>query len=457
MMDFLQKMEEHIVLIATVVLLSLLALAAYIIISSLPPREFTILTGRAGGGYYQAAQAYQKIAAERGFTLNIRETSGSVETLRLLQEGEAEIGFVQGGIAVGADPQQLSTLSSVFYEPVWIFVRKDSGIQEQLQDLDSLAGLRVAIGEPNSGTNKLARQILGVTGLTEENATFLELNSPDSAAALRDGTVDAAMFVVAPTSQTIQDLLRDDDLMLFNVARAEAYRSYFPFLTHVTLPQGSIDLVKNIPPQDTKLIASVANIIVRNDFHPDLIRLMTIAIVQTHEQGGLFEQRFEFPNFQYTDLPIGKEELAYVERIKSGESTLDNYLPFWAAALIDRYLLFVVPIAFLFLPLLSRSSYLYTFYSRRKITRWYQIVREIDVRLPTMTLEQVDSAMTTVQHIEDQLRERVKVTELWMPDLYGLLEHIDLFQMRLEKRRDQLLAEAAASEAAAGDAAPQAT
>jgi hypothetical protein len=61
------------------------------------------------------------------------------------------------------------------------------------------------------------------------------------------------------------------------------------------------------------------------------------------------------------------------------------------------------------------------------------------------------------QHIEDQLRERVKVTELWMPDLYGLLEHIDLLQTRLEKRRDRLLAEAAAGGAAAGDAAPHAT
>jgi hypothetical protein len=42
-----------------------------------------------------------------------------------------------------------------------------------------------------------------------------------------------------------------------------------------------------------------------------------------------------------------------------------------------------------------------------------------------------------------------------MPDLYSLLEHIDLFQVRLVKRREQLLAEAAASEAAATGAGPQ--
>jgi hypothetical protein len=46
----------------------------------------------------------------------------------------------------------------------------------------------------------------------------------------------------------------------------------------------------------------------------------------------------------YADLPVGKDALAYLNRIKSGESILDNYFPFWAAALLDRYLLFVVPI-----------------------------------------------------------------------------------------------------------------
>lgn len=446
MMDFLQRMEEHLVIIVTAVILALLALAAYIIISSLPPREFTILTGRAGGGYYQAAEAYQQIAAERGFTLNIRETSGSVEALQLLQEGEALIGFVQGGIAVDADSTELSTLASVFYEPVWVFYRQDIAPGEPLNDISDLAGRRVAIGEAGSGVDRLARQILEVTGITDDNTTLVNLGTADSAAALEEGAVDAALFVVAPTSQTIQTLLRNETLTLLNVERAEAYRSHFPFLTSVTLPQGGIDLVRNIPAEDTTLISSVANIIVNNELHPDLIRLMTIAIVETHEQGGLFERRFEFPNFQYTDLPVGKEELAYVERIKSGESTLDNYLPFWAAALIDRYLLFVVPIAFLFLPLLSRSTLLVEFYNRRKITRWYRILRSYDVRLPTMTLEQLDSAGEAVQSMEDSLRDKTRVTEVWMPDLYGLLEHIDLFQMRLDRRRQELVDASAAGE-----------
>ena len=135
-----------------------------------------------------------------------------METLRLLEEGKADIGFVQGGVALDADPTQRSTLSSVFYEPVWIFARKALDINRKLAEGEPLGRLTISIGEADSGTNKLARQLLGLRGLNEETATFVELGSADSAAALEDGSIDAAFFVVSPTSQVIQDMLHDSEL-----------------------------------------------------------------------------------------------------------------------------------------------------------------------------------------------------------------------------------------------------
>ena len=79
-MTFLERVKEHYRLIAGGAAVVLVALLIYTIIDSMPPRRFTILTAREGGAYYQAARAYQEIAAERGFELEIRTTSGSVET-----------------------------------------------------------------------------------------------------------------------------------------------------------------------------------------------------------------------------------------------------------------------------------------------------------------------------------------------------------------------------------------
>lgn len=438
-MSFLEKFEKYFKWIALIIGLSLLILAIYIVVRSLPPRQFTILTGREGGGYYRAALEYQKIAAENGFTLDIQPTSGSVETLELLKNGAAGIGFVQGGIAIGSDPLILSTLASVFYEPVWILYNQELERDGQpLVHLYQLEGLRVAVGESGSGAERLNKLLLAENGINDGNTTLIATPNADAAERLVDGSIDAAMFVLAPSSETIQSLLREPSLRLMSVARAEAYTRKFPFLTTVVLPEGAVDLVTGIPAEDTQLISTVANLIVRSDFHPDLIRLMTIAVVETHGQGGLFEERFEFPNFQHADLPIGREELAYVERIKSGQSTLDNYLPFWAAALIDRYLLFVLPIAILLLPMISRSPVLISLYNRRKITRWYGIVRSMDRNVPTMDVQQIDEALTGLEKIETELQEKVSVSGAFMADYYDLRGHIDLVQGRLQKRRDLL-------------------
>jgi hypothetical protein len=165
-------------------------------------------------------------------------------------------------------------------------------------------------------------------------------------------------------------------------------------------------------------------------------------VVEVHEKGGLFERRFEFPNFDYADLPIGREERAYLDRIRSGESTLDNYLPFWAAALIDRYLLFVLPIAILLVPIVSRSPMLITLYNRRKVTRWYSIVRSIDQRVQQMDIAEIDRAIADLDTIEAQLQEKVTVGEGFMSLYYDLRGHIDLVQARLRRRKERLLAQA---------------
>ena len=443
-MTLLERYDKYFKWIALAVVLGLIVLAISIVVTSLPPRSFTLLTGRPGGGYYLAALDYQRIAQERGFDLQIQTTSGSVETLQLLEEGRASIGFVQGGVAADADPAILSTMASVFYEPVWIFYNRELENGAPLVHLHQLEGLRLAVGEAHSGARKLTDTLLTENDVTAGNSTLLELPSDEAAAGLQDGSIDAALFVVAPTAEVIQSLLRDPNLKLMNVERAEAYSRKFPYLAAVTLPEGAIDTRLGIPAEDTLLIASVANLIVHNDFHPDLLRLMTIAAVETHERGGLLEERFEFPNFRHADLPINREELAYMERIKSGESTLDNYLPFWAAALIERYLLFILPIAILLLPLISRSPLLVSAYNRHKITRWYSIVRDMDRNIPHMDIATIDNSLRALDDIEQQLQEHVSVPVGFMSEYYDLRSHIDLVQARLEKRRAQLTEQPAA-------------
>jgi hypothetical protein len=305
--------------------------------------------------------------------------------------------------------------------------------------LSQLANRRIGVGEDGSGTQALALTLLGASGITPENATFLPLSTADATAQLKNGTIDAAFFVMGLGTSAGTALTTDPQLALMDFELADAYRAKFPYLVSVTVPKGAIDLIDDIPSEDRRLVATTANLVVRNYLHPDLLRLMTIAAVQTHETGDFFARRYEFPNTLNTDLPVSKKEAAYLERIKSGESTLDNYLPFSVAAIIDRYLLFVVPIALIFLPLLARSPLVYTWFMRNKIRRWYKYLRGVESNIGSMDLAQVREQIGQLRALDEQLGTQLSVSNAYMPELYQLRLHLDYVVEKLHIQEQELL------------------
>lgn len=430
--------------IAALVLVALLAIAVQIAVT-MPPRTFTILTGSEEGGYYQAALAYQRIAKEKGFDLQIRTTNGASETMALLESGAADLGFVQSGVAAAGDPSKLSTIANVFYEPVWIFYRKDAFDGKPMTRLYEAMGKRIAIGPVGSGTYDLANYFLPIAGLTPENTNFLNPSFVDAAQQLVDGTADVAIFVVSDASSLPWELIRKSNIELMSVSRANAYAFYYPWLSELVLPEAGADVANNIPAESKHLLTTVAALIARNDLHPDLVRLMVIAAIQTHRSGGKFEKPGQFPNLEMTDLPVDPDADAYMRQILGGSTDLDRYLPFWLAAIVDRYLLFVLPALLIILPLLSRSPQAFQWYMRQRIVRWYRLVHEIEYRSQTMNLEQIDAELRHLEEIERTITDELTVTNSYMPQVYELRQHIDFVAGKLKERQLQLQAQARAA------------
>jgi hypothetical protein len=182
------------------------------------------------------------------------------------------------------------------------------------------------------------------------------------------------------------------------------------------------------------------------------MRLMTIAIVRTHSDAGIFEEAGEFPNIDYAELPVDPREQAYIESLKSGESWLDNYLPFWAAALVDRYLLFVLPVALLLVPILSRAPVLIKMFTRMRINRWYNDIRKIELQVDKMDVAGLDSARRRLESLDDYLARELDVGDNYMPDVYNLREHIGYVMTKLQRRKASLTGEAQPT--FTGDTAP---
>lgn len=147
------------------------------------------------------------------------------------------------------------SLGSLFYEPVWIFYRRDLAIARrqpggELQRLAQLRGLRVNVDQDGSGVPQIMEKLLALNQLKPTDLQLSNL-APDAAGtALRQGQLDAAVLISAPQAGLIRTLLRDPTIALMAFEQGEAYSRHLPFLSTVWLPRGVVDLAADVPPPD---------------------------------------------------------------------------------------------------------------------------------------------------------------------------------------------------------------
>src|SRR5262245_6114972 len=249
-----------------------------------PPSRVVIATGRSDGAYYRYAQLYRERLAKAGITLEVRETSGSVENIRLLEDSNSgvDIAFVQGGTASAATKtDSLVSLGSLYFEPLWVFSRTAPGPT----DLRELKGRRLAVGPEGSGTRAVAVQLLAANGISEANTRLLPITGTPAVEALRANNVDTVFRIAGPSSPAVKEMLHLPGIELLGFPRADAYAKHFSFLNKLVLPAGALSLQENLPPKDSLLLAPAATLVVSNDFHPALVDLILVTAAAVH--GGI--------------------------------------------------------------------------------------------------------------------------------------------------------------------------
>lgn len=408
---------------------------AYQFVEPAPPKKITISTGGESGAYYQFAQRYAAILARSGVKLEIRTSAGSLENLARLSHDEAQIGFVQGGVVEpkedldAKDDSGLLSLGSVFYEPVWVFYRGE----KRLERLTELRGKRIAIGQEGSGIRQLAKTLLDANEIPL-NGNLLPLSGLLAAEELQQGRIDAAFIIAAESAPVVQVLLRSPGIKVMSFAQANAYQRRFPFLTRLTLPQGVADLVRDYPPEDIKVLAPTANLIIRDDLHPALQTLLLQAAREVHGKSGFFQSAGEFPAYMDQMLPLSPEAARYFQ---SGPPFLQRYLPFWLAVLIDRLIVLLLPIVALLIPLLRIAPALYTWRVRSKVFRSYGELKFLEDDLkhhydPARSAE-YRSRLDALDEEASQLHVPLGFTDL----VYTLREHVNLVRHILDKQENR--------------------
>jgi TRAP-type uncharacterized transport system substrate-binding protein len=421
-----------------VVLAFVLLAGAYWVLQPAPPKRVVLATGVAQGAYAEFGARYAAFLRQHGITVELRATQGAAENLELLRNADSgvDIAFLQGG----ADPRRRSTddeaeeelvsLGSVFFEPVWLFYRQASAErtakQPAIARLTEIAGWTLNVGAPGSGAPPLMERLLEANRIDPAALHLQQLPQTPAVVDLLEGRIDAIVLASAPESLMVQMLLATPGIRLFDFTQAEAYARRFPFLTPVVLPRGVVDLAQDQPPADVHLLAPTATLVARKGLHPALVQLFVQAAQQVHGGPGWFQRTGDFPNANDNERPLAAE----AQRVyRSGTPWLQRYLPFWLANLIDRMWVVLLSIIAILIPLSRIVPPLYELRVRSRIFRWYGRLRAV---------EDAQGARPTAELLGelDDIESRVGRTPVplsYADELYALRSHIQMVRRRLQE------------------------
>jgi TRAP transporter TAXI family solute receptor len=398
--------------------------AAYQFVGPPPPDRIAMATGEADGAYSRLGQRYASLLAENGITVELRSSAGSVENMALLQSADADIAFVQSGLAKRIPSDDVRALGSMYLEPLWLFQRE--GLR--LKDVGELQGGRVGVGAEGSGTQAVALTLLNANGVSAENTELLELSGGDMATAFAAGELDAAFLVAAPESPVVSELAGTPGVTLYDFERTPAYSRVYRFLSPVVLPEGALDLDANVPDRDVNTLAPTAMLAAHKDLHPALIDLLLVAAADIHGGSSLLSDPGDFPTERFVDLSLSKEAARHLER---GPPFLLRYLPFWAATLVDRLWVLLLPLIGLALPIFKFVPPADRWRVRRRLLGVYDELAELDPALtPLKNDAERGARLDKLQAIDTEVAE-LAVPRSYTDDVYRLRRDIDLLQRRL--------------------------
>lgn len=415
-----------------------------------PPDSLTISTGAPDGAYHQYALKYRDILARDGVRLELKPSTGSVENLKRLKDDNSgvEAAFIQGGLgplSLG-QPQpeeetRLLSLGNLAYEAVWVFTR---GKKEHTR-LTELQSLKVAIGAEGSGTRKVALDLFAAHGVPATSPGFSPLSGRAAIDALKAGQIDAMFLLAAPEAPVLRELSALPGVTPMSFANAPAIARRFPYLTAVTLARGVFDLKAELPAQDVQLVATRANLVIRDDLHPALTYLLLAAAAEVHPGPGLFHDAGTFPTPAGTDFPLAEEARRFY---KDGRPFLQRYLPYWLANLVQRMIVFLIPIFGVVVPVFKFLPVVLNWRRRQHINRWYGELKFLELELAAHppTEEELSRHRKRLEEIEAAVQS-MKLPLDFTDRVYTLRQHIDFVRARLHGAAAPAASSAAASTA----------
>lgn len=212
-------------------------------------REFLSLgTAGTGGIYYPlgGALASRMSLADSARQYTAEVSGGSIENINRLASGQMDLAMVLAVSAYQAYRGEgdfdravsgLRILAPLYPNLSQVMVPRSS----EAESIADFRGLRVAVGPPGSGTEQISRHLLGAYGLTYDDIDVRYLSFTESAAALKDGAIDAAIISVGYPASSVLEATTTGGVRLLGISpeAVAALHEQHPYYTTGEIPEGA--------------------------------------------------------------------------------------------------------------------------------------------------------------------------------------------------------------------------
>lgn len=396
-----------------------------------PPTHVLMGTGSAGGSYEELAKQYAEYFKKNGVTLELVRTEGAEENIKRLKDRDDRLqaAFIQGGLLTSREEAKgLLSLGSVGYEPLWIFYRSDLLLPDEKQHINFLSQ-PISIGTPGSGTYLHAMRLLQLNHI-ELSDNFKLLSNEEAVEAFKNGTIHTVVMVDGLESKNVQAMINDPRARLTGFHRAEAFGRLLPIYHVLSIPEGSLNLVRNEPPQTIQTIAPTTNLVIDPNMHPAIQLLFLQAAEKINGGRSFFASYGEFPDYKESII----EESDVAKRFyKNGAPRLLEYMPFWLAEFLNRMLILLLPLGAFAYPIIKSMPAYRLSRARSRINEVYGALKLFEQELETnYDPAQHDEYLKTIDEL-DKRAQKLRVPRSIVSDYYSLRTTIDFVRTLIER------------------------
>lgn len=240
--------------------------------------RLVLAAGSAKGESYVLAEALKRVAEQHHGRLRIqvRETGGTSENLRLLESGEAQLATAQADVPAGASARSIAVLYGDAFQ-LMVHPGVEGG------GIPGLKGKRIAL--PRQGGQY--RSFLHVAehfGLAAEDFRFVGDTDAEADAAFRAGAADAAFRVRALGNPSITKLVRSGQVVFMPIPQAAAMRIKIPAFQPAEIPQGAYLGEPPIPAVDLPTVAVQRTLLAHREVPQEAVSWIASVLLERREE-----------------------------------------------------------------------------------------------------------------------------------------------------------------------------